>query len=81
MRNKALLQRIRSGAKSNIRFADFIRLVEAHGFVFAGRSGSHQGYKHFCGAVLNLQEKGGEAKPYQITQFLKIADAYGLTME
>ena len=81
MRNDVLLQRIRSGAKRNIRFADFVRLAEAHGFVFAGQVGSHRGYKHSCGAVLNLQEKDGEAKPYQITQFLKIVDAYGLTME
>ena len=80
MRNDVLLQRIRSGAKRNIRFADFARLVEAHGFVFAGQAGSHRGYKHSCGAVLTLQEKDGEAKPYQITQFLKIVDAYGLTM-
>lgn len=63
-----------------MRFADLVRLVEAHGFVFAGREGSHRGYKHVCGAVLNLQEKDGEAKPYQIAQFLKIVDAYGLTM-
>jgi hypothetical protein len=41
---------------------------------------SNKGYKHPCGAVLNLQEKDGEAKPYQITQFLKIVDAYGLKM-
>ncbi|MBI4668159.1 MAG: type II toxin-antitoxin system HicA family toxin [Elusimicrobia bacterium] len=81
MRNDILLQRIRSGAKRNIRFADFAGLVEAHGFVFAGQEGSHKGYKHSCGAVLNLQKKEGEAKPYQITQFLKIVDAYGLTME
>lgn len=81
MRNKALLQRIRSGARQNVRFADFTRLVEAHGFVFAGQAGSHRGYKHLCGAVLTLQEKDGEAKPYQIAQFLHIVDAYGLTME
>ena len=65
----------------NIRFTDFVGLVEAHGFIFAGQEGSHRGYKHSCGAVLSLQEKGGEAKPYQITQFLKIVDAYSLTME
>lgn len=76
-----MLQRIRLGAKRNIRFADFARLVEAHGFVFAGQAGSHRGYKHPCGAILTLQEKDGEAKPYQITQFLKIVDAYGLTMK
>ncbi|MFA6434308.1 MAG: type II toxin-antitoxin system HicA family toxin [Elusimicrobiales bacterium] len=81
MRNEVLLGRIRSGAKRNVRFADFIRLVEAHGFKFAGQAGSHRGYRHDCGAVLNLQEKDGEAKPYQITQFLKIADAYGLAMD
>lgn len=80
MRNDILFRRIRSGAKRNIRFSDFIRLVEAHGFVFAGQEGSHKGYRHACGAVLNLQEKDGEAKPYQIDQFLKIVDAYGLTM-
>ena len=76
-----MFRRIRSGAKRNIRFADFARLVEAHGFVFAGQVGSHKGYKHSCGAVLNLQKKDGEAKPHQITQFLKIVDAYGLTMK
>jgi predicted RNA binding protein YcfA (HicA-like mRNA interferase family) len=81
MKNEALLQRIRSGARKNVRFADFTRLVEAHGFIFAGQAGSHRGYKHSCGAVLNLQEKDREAKPYQIAQFLKIIDAYGLTMK
>jgi len=81
MRNEILLRRIQSGASRNVRFADFIRVVEAHGFVFAGQAGSHRGYKHSCGAVLNLQEKDGEAKPYQINQFLKIVDAYGLTLK
>lgn len=81
MKKDVLLRRIRSGAKENVRFSDFEKLVEAHGFVFAGQEGSHKGYKHSCGAVLNLQEKDGEAKPYQISQFLKIADAYGLTMK
>lgn len=75
-----MLRRIRQGAKHNVRFADFIRLVEAYGFVFAGQTGSHKGYRHPCGAVLTLQEKDGEAKPYQITQFLKMADAYNLRM-
>ncbi|MCK5160984.1 MAG: type II toxin-antitoxin system HicA family toxin [Candidatus Aureabacteria bacterium] len=81
MKKDVLLQRIRAGAKKNIRFADFTKLVEAHGFIFAGQVGSHRGYKHSCGAVLNLQKKDGEAKHYQINQFLKIVDDYGLTME
>lgn len=80
MKNDVLLRKIRSGAKNNVRFSDFIRLIEAHGFIFAGQTGSHKGYKHHCGAVLTLQEKDREAKPYQITQFLKIVEAYGLKM-
>ena len=81
MKKEVLLRRIRAGAKRNVRFADFTGLVEAHGFIFAGQEGSHRGYRHSCGAVLNLQEKDGEAKPYQIAQFLKIVDAYGLTLK
>lgn len=79
MKPDALLQRIRT-KRHNVRFWDFIRLVEAHGFEFAGQAGSHRGYRHPCGAVLNLQERDGEAKPYQIGQFLQMVDAFGLEM-
>ena len=78
MKIELLLRRIRQGSKNNVRFTDFIKLVEAYGFVFAGQVGSHKGYRHPCGAVLTLQEKDGEAKPYQISQFLKSVDAFNL---
>lgn len=31
--------------------------------------------------LLNLQEVGGKAKPYQIRQFLKLVDQYALRLE
>lgn len=79
MRPEALLRRIRAD-RHNVRFGDFIRLIEAHGFVFARQNGSHCIYKHSCGATLVLQERHGEAKEHQIARFLEMADAYGLRL-
>ncbi|MCX5794801.1 MAG: type II toxin-antitoxin system HicA family toxin [Elusimicrobia bacterium] len=79
MKPEELLRRIRT-ERHNVRFRDFIRLAEAHGFGFDRQHGSHCVYKHPCGAVLNLQERDGEAKPYQLLQFLELVDAYGLRM-
>ena len=79
MKNAALLKRIRT-SRNNVRFGDFVRLVEAMGFEFDRRVGSHAFYRHPCGAVLNLQEFGGEAKPYQIRQFLAAVDENGLEL-
>jgi hypothetical protein len=31
--------------------------------------------------LLNLQSAGGEAKPYQVRQFLRLVERYSLTME
>jgi hypothetical protein len=31
--------------------------------------------------LLNLQELGGQAKPYQIRQFLKLVEKYDLRLE
>ncbi len=31
--------------------------------------------------LVNLQEVGGEAKPYQVRQFLKLVERYGVRLE
>jgi hypothetical protein len=54
--------------------------VEAMGFEFDRQVGSHKLYRHSCGAVLNLQEMDGEAKPYQIRQFLAFVEENGLSL-
>lgn len=81
MNKRKLLQRALSGSK-NIRFADFILLVEAFGFRRVRTSGSHQIFEHTAIAELvNLQNRKGKAKPYQIKQFLELVELYNLKLE
>lgn len=83
MKPAKLFRRIQA-SKANVTFADFARLVEAFGFVLDRHSGtSHRIYKHRTQpeARLNLQSVQGEAKPYQIAQFLKLVEAYDLRIE
>lgn len=79
MKAEALLARIRA-KRQNVRFSDFVALIEALGFTHDRQRGSHIAYRHACGAVLNIQRVGGEAKSYQIVQLLHIVDAYGLKL-
>lgn len=63
----------------NVRFNDFCRLVEWFGFLHKGGRGSHQTYFHpQIRQILDLQPLGGEAKPYQIRQFLRLIQQYDL---
>lgn len=50
------------------------------GFEEDRQVGSHKMFIHKCGAALNLQQEHGEAKPYQIKQFLNAIDSYGLKL-
>jgi len=44
--------------------------------------GSHHIFVHGeLSELLNLQNVGGEAKPYQIRQFLRLVERYNLIME
>lgn len=81
MNRRRLFQKLLSGSR-NIRFNDFLRVVEAFGFVHHRTTGSHRIYVHpNVHAPLNLQPFDGEAKPYQIKQFLELVEAYDLSME
>ncbi len=80
MKAAALLGRIRA-KRQNVRFSDFVALIRALGFAYDRRRGSHIAYRHACGAVLNIQSAGGEAKSYQIVQLLHVVDAYGLKLK
>jgi predicted RNA binding protein YcfA (HicA-like mRNA interferase family) len=80
--NKArLLEKILSGSK-NIRFGDFVALVEAFGFELSRVRGSHHIFvPPDIPEILNLQEHGGQIKPYQIRQFLQLVEQYDLKLE
>ena len=81
-RQQRLLQRLSEGDLTNVRYRDFVRLVEAFGFALARVSGSHQIFKHpDVAELINLQNVGGQAKPYQIRQFLRLAERYNLQLE
>ena len=68
--------------QTNVKFADFIVLVRAFGFVCVRTSGSHKIFHHAgTSEMLNLQNYRGEAKPYQIRQFLAIVEKHSLRME
>lgn len=57
-------------------------LVRGFGFRLVRTSGSHHIFSHpAVSALVNLQEVGGEAKPYQIRQFLPIVERYNLRLE
>jgi predicted RNA binding protein YcfA (HicA-like mRNA interferase family) len=80
MKKQKLLQKALSGAK-NFRFSDFVTLVEAFGFRFSRSSGSHHIFVHAeVDELLNLQEVQGKAKPYQISQFLRLVEEYDLKL-
>lgn len=79
---RRLLARVARGELANVSFADLRRLVEAFGFELRRTSGSHHVFVHpAVRELLNLQEVRGQAKPYQIRQFLRLVERYALTME
>jgi hypothetical protein len=64
---RRLLARVARGQLANISFSDMQRLVEAFGFELRRTSGSHH--------------VRGQAKPYQIRQFLRLVERYALSLE
>lgn len=83
MNPQKLLKRIGRGQVHNVRFSDFTRLVEALGFVLRRTEGSHSIYKHpDLAEKLNLQPlRGGDVKPYQVRQLLRLIEQYSLSLE
>ncbi|MBW8051437.1 MAG: type II toxin-antitoxin system HicA family toxin [Cytophagales bacterium] len=81
MNKKKLLQKIVSGSYRNISFNDFVTLVQSFGFEFVRQKGSHQIFwNKEVGELLNLQNVGGEVKPYQVRDFIKIVEENNLQL-
>ncbi len=81
MNKRSLLRTLLAGSK-NVRFADMVGLVEAFGFRLSRMSGSHHIFVHpEVSELVNLQNVHGQAKPYQIWQFLKLVEKYDLKLE
>jgi len=81
MKPEKLLQKILTGSR-NVRFGDMCTLAEAFGFELDRVRGSHHIFVHpDIDELVNLPEIRGEAKPYQIRQFLKLVEGYNLSLE
>lgn len=80
MKKTKLLRRALSGSKS-LRFTELVGLAEVFGFSLSRVSGSHHIFVHKnVPELLNIQDVNGEAKPYQIKQFLRLVERYNLKM-
>ena len=82
MKRRALLKRLAQGALRNVGFADFCGLAEGFGSRLQRVNGSHHLFAHpAIPELVNLQNVHGEAKPYQIRQFLRLVERYNLRLE
>lgn len=74
-----LQQALRSPA--GLRFGEMVRLAEAFGFRRTRERGSHHIFVHpDVPELVNLQNVNGEAKAYQVRQFLKLVERYNLRL-
>ena len=80
MNKRKLLEKVLASPK-NVQFSDMISLVEAFGFRLSRVKGSHFIFAHpNIPELVNLQEKNGKAKPYQVRQFLQLVEQYDLEL-
>ena len=64
-----------------ISFRDFMRLLEAFGFVHKRTKGSHRSYRHpKVPSILTIQPIGKDAAPYQVDRFLEFVREFDLHM-
>jgi len=66
-----------------LRFAEFVKLVEAFGFEYRRQVGSHRIHgRPDVREVVNVQPtKDGKAKDVQVKDFLALVEQYGLRLE
>ncbi|MBU4190687.1 MAG: type II toxin-antitoxin system HicA family toxin [Candidatus Thermoplasmatota archaeon] len=81
MDKKKIFDELKKNSK-NIRFDRLCNIVEMFGFYFKGGKGSHRIYvRKGIQEMLNFQNVGGKAKPYQVRQLIKVIKKYNLLEE
>ena len=81
MSKERILQKLLAGSR-NVRFAEMVSLVQAFGFRLSRTKGSHHIFTHTgIPELINLQNVHGQAKPYQIKQFLNLIERYNLQLK
>jgi predicted RNA binding protein YcfA (HicA-like mRNA interferase family) len=80
LKARKILERVRR-SQNNLYFGDFVKLIEAFGFKLQRSKGSHKTFeRQDIDGVLVVQEKKGEAKPYQIKKLLDLVDENNLKL-
>jgi predicted RNA binding protein YcfA (HicA-like mRNA interferase family) len=81
MKPRRILMKMMAGSR-NIRFGDFLRVIEAFGFSFERITGSHHIYSHTeMPEPISVQpDKNNQAKVYQTRQFLRLIEKYDLIL-
>ncbi len=80
MNSRKLLQKALS-SPANLRFDEACALARAFGFHLSRVKGSHHIFaRQSVRELVNLQEVGGKAKPYQVKQLLDLAERYNLSL-
>ena len=68
--------------QKNVKYNDFVIILEAFRFYRTRGEGGHSIYKNEAvKEIINIQNVNGEAKPYQIRQFFSLVEKYNLRME
>jgi len=81
MKKQKLLIKILENPK-NVKFHEFVSLVEAFGCRLSRTRGIHHIFTHQgIDELINLQNVHGQAKPYQVKQFLELVEKYNLRLE
>ena len=82
MNRRRLLRCMRQGQVRNVRYADFIHLIEGFGFRYDRTRGRHEMYLHpAVPRPLPLQPERGQAKAFEIRQWLDLVEEYNLELE
>lgn len=76
--DELLLQVLAGSADRNVGFSDVCILLKQLGFDLRVRGSHHIFTRPDVAEILNLQEKQGKAKPYQVKQVREVILKYGL---
>jgi len=81
LNKEKILKKILSGS-ANVKFKEIAGLAEAFGFSLSRIKGSHHIFTHpKIPELINLQNVKGNAKPYQINQFINLIEKYNLNLK
>ena len=75
---KTLFKVLRGTSDAGVAFSDLRQLLSALGFQERIRGSHHIFTRDGVVEILNLQSKGGKAKPYQVKQVRRVILAYKL---